>query len=56
MEIMQTRERITLPDSDFIDLDWSYAERKKSNKVIILLHGLRGHATTTLFNWYCKIF
>lgn len=41
--IEQTRERITLPDTDFMDLDWSYAN-KKSNKVIILLHGLEGHA------------
>lgn len=39
----QTRERITLPDTDFLDLDWSYA-KEKSNKVIILLHGLEGHA------------
>ncbi|WP_299122521.1 alpha/beta fold hydrolase [uncultured Winogradskyella sp.] len=39
----QKRERITLPDSDFLDLDWSYAQ-EKSNKVIILLHGLEGHA------------
>jgi predicted alpha/beta-fold hydrolase len=41
--VEQTRERITLPDTDFIDLDWSYA-KEKSNKVIILLHGLEGHA------------
>ena len=41
--VVQTRERITLPDGDFIDLDWSYS-KEKSNKVIILLHGLEGHA------------
>ena len=41
--VEQTRERITLPDTDFIDLDWSYS-KEKSNKVIILLHGLEGHA------------
>lgn len=41
--VQHTRERVTLPDTDFIDLDWSYAE-KKSNKVIVLLHGLEGHA------------
>ena len=39
----QTRERIDLPEGDFLDLDWSYSEAK-SNKVIILLHGLEGHA------------
>ncbi len=41
--VEQVRERITLPDTDFIDLDWSYS-KEKSNKVIILLHGLEGHA------------
>jgi predicted alpha/beta-fold hydrolase len=41
--VVQTRERITLPDTDFIDLDWSYS-KEKSKKVIILLHGLEGHA------------
>ena len=41
--VNQTRERITLPDSDFLDLDWSYA-KQPSDKVIILLHGLEGYA------------
>ena len=39
----QTRERITLSDNDFLDLDWSYA-KIKTNKLIILLHGLEGNA------------
>ena len=53
---VQRRERITLPDGDFLDLDWSFSE-KKTNKVIILLHGLEGNAqrpymtgTAQLFN------
>ncbi len=37
------RERITLPDDDFIDLDWSYAS-KKTKKLVVLLHGLEGSA------------
>ena len=41
--VNQTRERIILPDTDFLDLDWSYAQQK-SNKIIILLHGLEGSA------------
>jgi predicted alpha/beta-fold hydrolase len=45
--VEQVRERITLEDTDFLDLDWSYS-KEKSNKVIILLHGLEG--TTPLFN------
>lgn len=39
----QERERLELPDGDFMDLDWSFAE-KPSGKVAILLHGLEGNA------------
>ncbi|PCJ95367.1 MAG: alpha/beta hydrolase [Flavobacteriaceae bacterium] len=41
--VAQTRERITLTDGDFMDLDWSFST-KTSTKVVILLHGLEGHA------------
>lgn len=41
--IIQERARITLPDTDFLDLDWSYAH-KPSKKVVIILHGLEGNA------------
>ena len=40
---IQIRERISLPDLDFLDLDWSYTH-KKSEQLLILLHGLEGHA------------
>tara|TARA_R110002049_G_scaffold248695_4_gene423167 strand:+ start:4356 stop:5321 length:966 start_codon:yes stop_codon:yes gene_type:complete len=43
VSLEQERERITLKDGDFLDLDWSYSE-EKTNKVIILLHGLEGNA------------
>jgi len=39
----QERERILLKDGDFLDLDWSFSNAK-SNKLIILLHGLEGDA------------
>lgn len=39
----QKRERISLSDGDFLDIDWSYA-KKPSRKLIILLHGLEGNA------------
>ena len=42
LKINQTRERITLRDGDFIDLDWSYSSTP-SKSVIILFHGLEGH-------------
>lgn len=40
--VEQARERINLSDGDFLDLDWSYANQK-SNQLIILLHGLEGN-------------
>lgn len=54
--IVQKRERITLSDGDFLDLDWSYTN-SKTNALIIVLHGLEGDAqraymlgTADLFN------
>ena len=53
--VKQTRERITLPDGDFMDLDWSYSETK-TNKVIILLHGLEGYAQRPYITGAAKLF
>lgn len=39
----QTRERLFLPDGDFLDLDWSKAQGT-SNRVVLLFHGLEGNA------------
>jgi predicted alpha/beta-fold hydrolase len=46
LRLKQTRKRLELTDSDFIDVDWSYhiSEVKASHKVVILLHGLEGNA------------
>ncbi len=41
--LTQERERISLPDGDFLDLDWSFTPQQ-TRKVIILLHGLEGNA------------
>lgn len=41
--VVQKRERMELPDGDFLDLDWSYAA-KSTDTCVILLHGLEGHA------------
>ncbi|GGW64529.1 hypothetical protein DFQ11_102100 [Winogradskyella epiphytica] len=53
--IEQTRERIDLPDGDFLDLDWSYAEQTP-NKLIILLHGLEGNAQRPYITGSAKLF
>jgi predicted alpha/beta-fold hydrolase len=55
IQLVQERERLTLSDSDFIDLDWSYA-KEKSNKVIVLLHGLEGNAQRPYMTGPAKLF
>ena len=42
-KLIQERERVMLPDGDFIDVDWSFSE-KETRKAAILLHGLEGNA------------
>jgi predicted alpha/beta-fold hydrolase len=41
--IVQKRERIDLPDGDFLDVDWSESNQP-TKKVVVLLHGLEGDA------------
>ncbi len=43
-EINQKRQRIELQDSDFIDIDWSFAKGNSANKLLLILHGLEGNA------------
>lgn len=55
--VYQKRERITLSDQDFIDLDWSYAAYHKNvSKLIIILHGLEGNAQRAYIKGTAKIF
>lgn len=51
----QQRERIETRDKDFLDLDWSYS-KGKSDAVIILLHGLEGHAQRPYVTGAAKLF
>lgn len=51
----QKRERITLIDGDFIDLDWSFS-KEKTNKLIIVLHGLEGDAQRPYMIGTAKLF
>jgi predicted alpha/beta-fold hydrolase len=54
-DLTQKRERIHLPDGDFLDLDWSYAQ-EKTQKLIILLHGLEGNAQRPYMTGTAKLF
>ncbi len=51
----QKRERIDLPDSDFLDLDWSFS-KTPTKKVVILLHGLEGHGQRPYITGAAKVF
>lgn len=45
--ITQTRERMELPDGDYLDIDWTLAtipQKGEIKKVAVLLHGLEGDA------------
>ncbi len=53
--VNQERERITLSDGDFLDLDWNYSQ-KSTNKLIILLHGLEGDAQRPYMLGASKVF
>lgn len=55
VSLKQERERIILNDGDFLDLDWSFS-KEKSNKLIILLHGLEGHAQRPYITGAAKLF
>ncbi|AKA34841.1 YheT family hydrolase [Flagellimonas lutaonensis] len=41
--LVQRRERLELPDGDFLDLDWSESA-VPTQKAVVLLHGLEGDA------------
>lgn len=49
------RERLELVDGDFIDLDWSSAE-KIHNKLVIITHGLEGDSTRHYVTGVAKLF
>ncbi|PWH82031.1 alpha/beta hydrolase [Algibacter marinivivus] len=51
----QERERITLSDGDFLDLDWSFS-KEKGKKLIILLHGLEGNGQRPYMTGTAKLF
>ena len=55
LKIDQTRERITLRDGDFMDLDWS-SGAKPSKQLVVLLHGMEGHGQRPYVSGVAKYF
>lgn len=53
--VEQHRERIELPDGDFLDLDFNYAENPNGS-IAILLHGLEGHSSRPYILGTAKLF
>ncbi len=53
--VQQQRERLTLADGDFIDLDWMRAS-KPSRTLIVLLHGLEGDSKRPYMLGSAKLF
>ncbi len=50
-----TRERLDLPDGDFVDLDWHFANPEKK-KLVIITHGLEGDSHRHYVLGMAKIF
>jgi len=48
------RERITTPDDDFLDLDWS-PSKLKTQRLVILSHGLEGDASRPYIKGMVKV-
>lgn len=51
--VSYTRERITTPDHDFLDLDWL---KGGSKKLVIISHGLEGNSTRAYVQGMARIF
>lgn len=50
-QVVAEKERLELPDGDFLDLDWY---RQGSDKLFILSHGLEGSSQSSYIRWMTK--
>ena len=54
--VVQERERVELPDGDFLDIDWSFSiSQEPTQKVALLFHGLEGNAQRTYMLGMAKL-
>ena len=54
--VTYVRERVSTPDDDFLDLDWSFGNRSNTRKLVILSHGLEGNSTRQYVLGMVRIF
>jgi len=52
--VTRKRERLELPDGDFLDLDW--AVENPSDRLVLLSHGLEGSSTNTYIQGMAQAF
>lgn len=52
-DLIYIRERITTPDQDFLDLDWSV---KGNNRLVLVLHGLESNANRSYIKGLIRCF
>ena len=53
--VEQKRERLELPDGDFLDIDWTFSKEKTTN-VLVVMHGLEGSAQRPYVRGVAKYF
>ncbi|MBU3821670.1 alpha/beta fold hydrolase [Flavobacteriaceae bacterium XHP0103] len=55
VKLSQERERLTLRDGDFLDLDWSFS-KEKTDRLVLCFHGLEGHGQRPYVTGLTKLF
>lgn len=50
------RERLDLPDGDFLDIDWAKSARLESRNLVIVLHGLEGSSDRAYVRGMARVF
>jgi predicted alpha/beta-fold hydrolase len=54
VKIEYARKRLSTPDDDFIDIDYSVAGKQKGKKVVVIIHGLEGSSNSSYIKGMVK--
>jgi len=49
-----SRKRLSTPDDDFIDLDYSFANKQQGKQVVLVIHGLEGSSDSSYIKGMVK--